>query len=207
MPQIFHFQDSEYQLGIWKIEEPENFFINGLHETQSQLPELTPQRKLQSLAARFLLTQMLDEDNTIVKNAQNQPFIQNDERYLSISHSFDMAAVLVAHRACGIDIEKNLPRLQRIASKFLIPDELERINGEHALSQLYRIWGAKEAMFKAYGLGQIDFKKDLKVDLDAVLNNNKVFTGRLLNHPDEIFFTMHWFEMEPGYTIVYGSVV
>ena len=27
MPQIFHFQDSEYQLGIWKIEEPEDFFI------------------------------------------------------------------------------------------------------------------------------------------------------------------------------------
>ncbi|MDZ4707156.1 MAG: 4'-phosphopantetheinyl transferase superfamily protein [Saprospiraceae bacterium] len=207
MPQIFHFQDSEYQLGIWKIEEPEDFFIDGLHEEQSHLPELTPPRRLQSLAARFLLTQMLETDNTILKNAWNQPFIKNDQRYLSISHSFEMAAVLVGHRAGGIDIEKKLPRLQRIASKFLKPIELERLNGPEVLSQLYRIWGAKEAMFKAYGLGQIDFKRDLIVDLDALLNNKKAFTGRLLNHPDEISFNLHWFEIEPDYMVVYGSVI
>lgn len=207
MPQIFHFQDSEYQLGIWKIEEPEDFFIDGLHEEQSRLPELAPPRKLQSLAARFLLTQMLETDNTIVKNARNQPFIKNDQRYLSISHSFEMAAVLVSHHACGIDIEKKLPRLQRIASKFLTSVELDRFKGPDVLSQLYRVWGAKEAMFKAYGLGEIDFKRDLIVDLDALLNNKKAFTARLLNHPDEISFNMHWFELEPDYTVVYGSVI
>lgn len=140
MPQIFHFQDSEYQLGIWKIEETEDFFIRGLHEDQSQLPDLTPQRKLQSLAARFLLTQMLETKHSVSKNKWNQPFIKNDQRYLSISHSFDVAAVLLSHRACGIDIEKKLPRIQRIVSKFLMPDELRRLN-EGDLSVLYCIWG------------------------------------------------------------------
>lgn len=67
--------------------------------------------------------------------------------------------------------------------------------------------GAKEVMFKAYGLGQIDFRRDLIVDLEAILNNNKAFTGRLLHHPDEIPFNLHWFEIDPDYTIVYGSVV
>jgi len=207
MPQIFHFQDSEYHLGIWKIEETEAYFIRQLHEDQSQLPELTPQRKLQSLAARYLLTQMLEETHIILKNEWNQPVIKNDQRYVSISHSFDTAAVLVGHRACGIDIEKNLPRIERIASKFLSPGELNQLKSQNLLSQLYRIWGAKEVMFKAYGLGQIDFRQDLKVDLDAIVNNNKAFTGRLLNHPDEILFKMYWFELAPDYTIVYGSMV
>lgn len=207
MPQIFHFQDSEYQLGIWKIGETEDFFVDGLHEDQSQLPELTPQRKLQSLAARYLLTEMLEKSDIISKNEFNQPYIKNDQRYISISHSFDVAAVLVSHKACGIDIEKNLPRIQRIASKFLNPEELERLQGQEVLSQLYRVWGAKEVMFKAYGLGQIDFRHDLRIDLNAILNNNKVFTGRLLNHPDEILFKMHWFEIESSYTVVYGSMV
>lgn len=207
MPQILQYQDSIYHIGIWKIEEPEDYFTSRLELGLEQLPELTPERKLQSLAARHLLNLMLEKNLIVYKNEWNQPVLEDDHRYISISHTFDAAAVLVAHRACGIDIEKNLPRIERIAPKFLYDNEINQLQGSDYRSKLYRIWGSKECMFKAYGLGQIDFKKDLWVDLEAIQNNNKSFAGRLLNHPDEILFELNWLEFFPDYTLVYGSMV
>ncbi|HNT22388.1 MAG TPA: 4'-phosphopantetheinyl transferase superfamily protein [Saprospiraceae bacterium] len=207
MPQILHHDDATYHLGVWKIEEPESFFIDRLHEDQRQLPFLPDQRRLQSLAARLLLNRMMESPQVILKNESNKPFLRDDDRYISISHSFEVATVLVARRLCGVDIEKNLDRIERIAAKFLFPGEMDRLQGSQYRRHLYRIWGAKEAMFKAYGLGGIDFKKDLWIDLDEILNNNEVFSSRLLNHEREIRFEMRWLELLPDYILVYGSEI
>lgn len=207
MPQILHHDDATYHLGVWKIEEPESFFVDRLHEDQRQLPFLPDQRRLQSLAARFLLNRMMESPQVILKNESNKPFLRDDDRYISISHSFEVATVLVARRLCGVDIEKNLDRIERIAAKFLFPGEIDRLQGSQYRRHLYRIWGAKEAMFKAYGLGGIDFKKDLWIDLDEILNNNEVFSSRLLNHEREIRFEMRWLELLPDYILVYGSEI
>lgn len=207
MPQILHHDDATYHLGVWKIEEPESFFVDRLHEDQRQLPFLPDQRRLQSLAARFLLNRMMESPQVILKNESNKPFLRDDDRYISISHSFEVATVLVARRLCGVDIEKNLDRIERIAAKFLFPGEMDRLQGSQYRRHLYRIWGAKEAMFKAYGLGGIDFKKDLWIDLDEILNNNEVFSSRLLNHEREIRFEMRWLELLPDYILVYGSEI
>ncbi len=207
MPQILHHDDATYHLGVWKIEEPESFFVDRLHEDQRQLPFLPDQRRLQSLAARFLLNRMMESPQVILKNESNKPFLRDDDRYISISHSFEVATVLVARRLCGVDIEKNLDRIERIAAKFLFPGEIDRLQGSQYRRHLYRIWGAKEAMFKAYGLGGIDFKKDLWIDLDEILNNNEVFSSRLLNHEREIRFEMRWLELLPDYILVFGSEI
>jgi 4'-phosphopantetheinyl transferase len=205
MPQIFHHDDAVYHIGVWKIEEPESFFMDQLREDQRQLPVLPDQRRLQSLAARYLLSQMMESPQVILKNECNKPFLKNDDRYISISHSFEVATVLIAHRLCGVDIEKNLDRIERIAAKFLFPLDIDRLRGSSFRRHLYRIWGAKEAMYKAYGLGGIDFKKDLWINLDEILNNNEVFSCRLLNHEREIHFEMRWLELLPDYFLVYGS--
>lgn len=205
MPQIFHHEETLYHIGVWKIEEPESFFVDQLQEDQRQLPVLPEQRRLQSLAARYLLSRMMESPQVILKNESNKPFLRDDARYISISHSFEVATVLIAHRLCGVDIEKNLARIERIAAKFLFPREMERLQGSQYRRYLYRIWGAKEAMFKAYGLGGIDFKKDLWINLEEILDNNEVFSCRLLNHEREIPFEMRWLELLPDYTLVYGS--
>jgi phosphopantetheinyl transferase len=207
MPQILHHDDATYHLGVWRIEEPESFFVDRLHEDQRQLPLLPDQRRLQSLAARFLLNRMMESPQVILKNESNKPFLRDDDRYISISHSYEVATVLVARRLCGVDIEKNLDRIERIAAKFLLPGEIDRLQGSQYRRHLYRIWGAKEAMVKAYGLGGIDFKKDLWIDLDEILNNNEVFSSRLLNHDREIRFEMRWLELLPDYILVYGSEI
>jgi 4'-phosphopantetheinyl transferase EntD len=52
-----------------------------------------------------------------------------------------------------------------MAGKFIGPGERPQLIPEHELLQLHLIWSAKEAMYKAFGRRQLDFKEHLVVDL------------------------------------------
>jgi 4'-phosphopantetheinyl transferase EntD len=52
-----------------------------------------------------------------------------------------------------------------MAGKFVGPGERTQLIPEFELLQLHLIWSAKEAMYKAFGRRQIDFKDHLFVDL------------------------------------------
>ena len=59
---------------------------------------------------------------------------------------------------CGLDIEQRNAKIGRIARKFVNAEE-EAFCSATDLDRLHIIWGAKEAMFKWYGLGGVDFRK------------------------------------------------
>jgi phosphopantetheinyl transferase len=64
----------------------------------------------------------------------------------------------------GIDIEMPVEKLRRIRHKFLKEEEMSRfpsLQGESELEMLTRLWSAKEAVFKWYGLGKLDFRDDM----------------------------------------------
>lgn len=63
--------------------------------------------------------------------------------WISVSHSRSLAALAVSDRPVGIDIEAPSPKLERVAERFLSPEELASI------PNLLRAWTAKEAAFKA----------------------------------------------------------
>jgi len=206
MPQIFHFQDLNQTVTVWKILEPISFFIDHLPSELHSLPFKIEAKNLEWLAARYLLYQLLDSP-IIKKDANKKPVLVGDQRYISISHTSDIAAVMVATKPCGIDVEKDLPRIHRIAHKFLSPEKLSLIKGPKNQSLLYQVWCAKEVMYKAYGLGGLDFKHDLTVDLNALLKGQASFNGQLSRSQILVKFLLKYEKPAEEYHLVYGTVV
>lgn len=150
MPQIFHFQDLNQTVTVWKILEPISFFIDHLPSELHSLPFKIEAKNLEWLAARYLLYQLLDSP-IIKKDANKKPVLVGDQRYISISHTSDIAAVMVATKPCGIDVEKDLPRIHRIAHKFLSPEKLSLIKGPKIKAYYTRYGVPKRLCIKPMG--------------------------------------------------------
>ncbi|MFD2148135.1 4'-phosphopantetheinyl transferase superfamily protein [Mucilaginibacter antarcticus] len=61
----------------------------------------------------------------------------------------------------GIDIEQVKQKVERIAARFLSPEELAFIDDNQKIAQLYACWCAKEAIYKCYGQKEVSFMDDI----------------------------------------------
>ncbi len=206
MPEIFHLNESDYTVIVWKIEEPLKFFLDLLPYELKDLPSTFESRNLEWLASRYVLYRITDQ-GVVEKDEFKKPFLINDQRYISISHSDGIAAAMLSKFPCGIDIENDSPRINRIASKFILPTALESLAGPTYQQRLYQIWCAKEAMYKAYGLGQIDFKSNLEVDLTQLNQGSNTFEGKLLKSGDLLTFQLKYHYLLSSIHLVYGHTI
>ena len=96
--------------------------------------------------------------------AQLQPYLANFPHFISLSHSFDYAAVMVSKdKAVGIDIELIKDKIERIAHKFMSKRELAFIKKDR-IEQLYACWCAKEAIYKLHGKKNISFLDHIRIE-------------------------------------------
>jgi phosphopantetheinyl transferase len=159
--------DSHTKLGVWKIEEDENFF---LRKVSLQRTITHPHKRLQHLAGRFLLQYLFpDFPLSLIQIADTRkPFLEDEAYHFSISHCNDFAAVIVSkNKRVGVDIEVISDKIKRIQHKFVNDHEQKLFEGTAALDQTELatlIWSCKEAVFKWYGLGEVDFKKHIQID-------------------------------------------
>ncbi|MEO8583754.1 MAG: 4'-phosphopantetheinyl transferase superfamily protein [Flavitalea sp.] len=156
-------------LGIWKIEEAENFFLEKVPKKQ-QVSH--PYKRLQHLAGRYLLPYLFHDfplEEIIIADTR-KPFLTNEKYHFSISHCGNFAAAVASTtNRVGVDIEMVTPRLKTISHKFLTDNEAAYLNKWKQLSALYLqmltiIWCSKEAIFKWYGNGNLDFRKHMILD-------------------------------------------
>lgn len=163
-----HNINQQTRLGIWHIEEPERFFLQHVPLKK----EVThPHKRLQHLAGRYLLTQLFDDFplEEIVIADTKKPFLENERYHFSISHCGNYAAAIASSTTrVGIDIELEDEKVNRIAGKFLSSAErlwLDKLTQSTQLSETElhtMLWSCKEALFKWYGLGGVDFKEHLQ---------------------------------------------
>jgi phosphopantetheinyl transferase len=207
------------RLGVWKIEEDEDFFLKKVPPN----PDITHEHKrLQHLAGRYLLQQLFpDFPYQLIQIADTRkPFLFNEAYHFSISHCDNYAAALVSkwHRV-GVDIEVITETIGKIRHKFLNDFEIEILEKEATdldaslqgklssnletissdaesdvqvidvktggnaitlnsvqqwasasakslpdqLALLTLCWSAKEAMYKWYGNGLVDFKNHMQL--------------------------------------------
>ena len=196
-------------LGVWKIEEEEEFFLQQLFLHPVELKELEPikgRRRLEWLASRFLVHEMLldhgNEDRIpVLKDAHGKPHIWGSPFHLSFSHSHEFVAVILAETHTGIDIQIFVPKIGRLAHKFLRDAEMISLRDDTRLEHLHFYWGAKESLFKAYGRRKIDFRENLIVEpFDYQLvgkTTAAVVKGDHVHHYDL------WFEKKGEYFLVY----
>jgi len=131
-----------------------------------------PHKRLQHLAGRYLLRYLFPDfpyDEILIADTR-KPYLPGEQYHFSISHCGDYAAAIVSstHRV-GIDIEIPSDKVQRISHKFIHANEdrwLVAIQGQlqSSTSELQTIlWSAKEAIFKWYSLGGVDFKDHIQL--------------------------------------------
>lgn len=175
-------------IGIWEIHEDESFFLNELELYPGegrQLKEIKGYRRLEWLACRHLVHVLSGRKirGAILKDKFGKPFLEESEWHISMSHSGGRAAVIAAPYLVGVDIQTIVPRILKLAPRFSNKEELNCIEiAENSVEVAHIIWGAKESLFKVYGKGQIDFRKDLSVHPFEYAHNGGLFQCHVLNH-------------------------
>jgi phosphopantetheinyl transferase len=109
----------------------------------------------------------MDTDNYIdcKVDSSGKPYLSNFPHHISLSHSYDYAAVMVSkNKVVGIDIEFIKDKIERIAHKFLGKAELNFIQENDRIDQLYVTWCAKEAIYKLHGKKNISFLEHIKLE-------------------------------------------
>ncbi|HMW66762.1 MAG TPA: 4'-phosphopantetheinyl transferase superfamily protein [Chitinophagaceae bacterium] len=170
MPIFFQHQINEFtRLGVWKIEETEDFFKRNV---PAHRDVTHPHKRLQHLAGRFLLQFLFpDFPYDLIQIADTRkPFLPDERYHFSISHCGDFAAAIVSSKnRVGVDVEEPKEKILSIVNKFISAQE-KNIFGIDDISTTgtnFRtptlIWSAKESVFKWYGEGAVDFKQHIQL--------------------------------------------
>ena len=205
MPLFFQ-QDinEDTRLGIWHITEEEAFF-------QQKVPlnrELThPHKRLQHLAGRFLLQHLFPDfpyAEMLIADSR-KPYLPDEQYHFSISHCGDYAAAIVSKtKRVGIDIEVPNARVLKIASKFLHEDERAYVSSQPDTSDhqlLTTLWSAKEAAFKWWSFGSVDFSEHIRLDPFDFVSAGEI-TGRFIRDEEQFHLNFR-FRLFPGLCLVY----
>ena len=186
--------DADTRLGIWKIEEPEAFFL------QAVMPQRNvshPHKKLQHLAGRYLLKYLFpDFPVSLIQIADTRkPFLADEAYHFSISHCGDFAAVIVSrNKRVGIDIEIVTSKVERIKHKFLSEEELMMAgkSWHHSSDELLTLlWSCKEAVFKWFGFGEVDFREHIQVQRIKISQGSSCSTSINFAKTEQIFLHLH----------------
>jgi phosphopantetheinyl transferase len=192
MPIFFQQEiDHNTKLGIWKIEEDETFFLSKV-EAQREVSH--PHKRLQHLAGRFLLKYLFPDFPTeLIRIADTKkPFLEDEAYHFSISHCGDYAAVIASQtKRVGIDIEIPTEKVLRIAKKFLHTDELQLLNNSQAMNHATILWSVKEAMFKWWGRGGVDFSEMLRIR-NTILSGEATLATRFIKDETGIALEVHY---------------
>lgn len=162
---IFYQQDIDEntKLGIWKIEEEENFFLERV-PLQREITH--PHKRLQHLAGRFLLKYLFPAFPVrLIKIADTKkPFLEDEAYHFSISHCDDYAAAIVSKKErVGVDVEIPSFKIDRIKNKFLNAKEFSILDPQFSITQLTLMWCCKEAVFKWWSYGGVDFSEKIRL--------------------------------------------
>jgi phosphopantetheinyl transferase len=189
--------DPNTRLAAWKIEEEESFF---LEEVPLQREITHPNKRLQHLAGRYLLKKLFPQfPVSLIQIADTRkPFLEDEAFHFSISHCMNYAAALVSKvNRVGIDLELASPKIEKVAHKFISDEERSLFQDlplpELQLSTL--IWSCKEAVFKWYGLGQVDFREHMQLKSLSETGNNKYNSVIAFRKTEGLFLTLenHFF--------------
>ena len=167
------------RLAVWNIGEPEDFFLNKV-PLQKEIHH--PHKRLQHLAGRYLL-QLLHPGfplHLIEIADSNKPLLTNEAFHFSISHCGDFAAAIISKdKVVGIDVESVQLKIESIKHKFLSEQEQKLLPAMTA-QLLTLLWSCKEAVYKWYGKGGVDFKKDIIIDNISIKDNQGIVTCRFM---------------------------
>jgi 4'-phosphopantetheinyl transferase len=158
---------------LYRIDRINEYTTIGLLDLPAFAEGTTPHRRsLEKEAIQFLLKQLFHPKVVRLEyTATNKPFLAGENLHISISHSHDKLAIIVnLNQRTGIDVELIRDKVLNVQHKFLCPEELEFAASD--VLKLTVLWAAKESIYKAYGLKEVDLKKDIRIEPFDLAHNN-----------------------------------
>lgn len=125
-------------------------------------------RRTEHLAWRRVVRRELGRNITIDYNEVGAPIVDIANTYISIAHSTEHVAVAIADEKIGVDIEPLERDFERVASRYMSPEE-QRLCDDRLWPAF--AWCAKEALYKLYGKRGLELKSDIR--LHSYDNSNR----------------------------------
>lgn len=159
-------------------------------------------RKLEFLSVRTLLTCMLDSSARIIYNGDRKPFLKDRSFNISITHSNHLTSILLSKkRRVGIDVEYMSTKINKIANKFIHPDEYITEDSESRNYHLYVHWCAKEVLYKLCDQANLNFRENLIIEPFEISDEGGI-NGKVITEDHSEDFDLHFFKFN-NYIIVW----
>ena len=189
MPLIEKKENKDNTIGVWELKESAEDLLKicELNSTDSThfATFKAEKRRKEFLASRLLLQQLLPKCPEIVYlDKFGKPSLKNSGLNISITHSADLAAIILSEKNIGIDIEQLHRNIDKVVTRFASPSEIKFIEQSND-PQLVKIllWSAKEAIFKCCGVQGIQFNRQIAIT-PFDYNKYSCFSGAL-RHPEK----------------------
>lgn len=171
MPLYKNFSTDIATILIWTFDEDEIFDHQNLIEAEnrSRVERFLPEKLAEYLMIRTMLKSIYP-DHKILYKTIGQPYLFPKDAFISITHSFPLAALAISKKRIGIDLEKITTKILRIKEKFVHPNEFFWIDKRYEVEFLTVIWVIKEALYKLHASKYWSLKKHYEVE-EFTLNN------------------------------------
>lgn len=128
--------------------------------------------KRESILAWSIVSCLCDIDvKKIINNKQGKPFIQDSDKYFSISHSNGKVVVATGKTQVGIDIEFNNIPSDGLIERVLSENEIKVLKNSDDTAVIFtRFWTLRESLTKLKGesifdnLRNLDFSEFINLD-------------------------------------------
>ncbi|GAA4116183.1 4'-phosphopantetheinyl transferase superfamily protein [Aquimarina addita] len=197
--------DESTNVLIWKIEESYESLCEGIELTthcQKRVDGMKSDiHRRGFMSIRHLLGLCGYTDQDLLYDDNGKPHLR-DGNYISITHSFNFAGIIISDHSVGIDIEKQREKIQRIAHKFVRSEvDFVTTQNENTVRVLTIIWGAKESLYKMYGTAGLSFEQHIHI---MPFDINVPFTAGSIQYMEEISHYDITFTEFEGFTCVYA---
>lgn len=165
------------RLLLWKISESEQFFKDHTDINSRKWDEVsqwTTNRRREWLAGRFLIHQYAGcTSKDLIIDEFGKPQIPATGE-ISISHSGDYASIYIDDVPCGVDIQIYKSSISRLQHKYCTDADLQAFSEYDIMDALHLIWCSKEAVYKAYGQKEVDYKRHIQIYREGLLLKAKL---------------------------------
>ena len=202
MPLLARKGSGNEQVGIWQISGEEFTEETNPESSAGAFHLLHELRRKQRKACFQLLKEITGSGFEVNYDIHCKPFLKNDSRHVSFSHSGPYAAVILSEKPAGIDFECIRPKILNILHKFLNEAEMNSLSGPLAMEHAHVYWGAKETIYKVYGKQELLFKSQILIDPFSYHSGPGQVQARLIAPGQEETFSLY-FEKYRDYMLVH----
>lgn len=189
---------------IWKISETIDELSSEIilnEKSQIRLNSMKSEMHQRGfLSVRKLLQIAGYSDFNLFYDDSGKPNL-SDGKFISISHSHEMSAIIISDEPVGIDLEIQKEKVLKIVSKFMNISHLDNLSHENQIKKATVVWGIKETIFKIENQKGISFPDHIFED-DFKISDKKTSAQLRLNNKVESFDI--YFEEIEDYILVWG---